>query len=356
MIVTGTANAAGTSAFGCRSIAMFTFDPPEEPVHLDHEDDPDYFEGGYEPAVPPAGMTWWEGRWPTGGVNGPDDLKWYVELALEEMISFQGCETLADIGVGLGNQALKNADRYLGQFGKGDHPPRPPADQLERVEDVENALEAVLRYLRPQGQPTVAVPQPTPSSSAGNKSSPASRSWTQPALDAAIRQYIAKRGPALKSLTEAVQSNRKGAAESARKMFGRNEIARALGVKSPAMVTYSEAWQEISDELHLRPRPDGYRGLKRSGKIGFEKAVEDKAGDVGDTVADAVEEREAVENVGGEVTERAAIAHVRKHLTGYEADEIIAGIRRGDVPPERVVKLVETLLTRRDDTRPRRPR
>lgn len=334
---------------------MHRHDPSEEPVFLDYKDDPDFFEGRYELASPPAGMTWWEGRWPTGGVNGPDDLKWYVELALEEMISFQGCETLADLGLGIGVQALKNADRYLGQFGKGDHPPRPPADQLQRVEEVEDALEAVLRYLRQQGQPAAAPPVPSAAPSAGVKGKyPAPRSWTQGQLDAAIHQYAAQRAGALKSLRDAVQAGSKGAVRSAQKMFGRNEIARALGVKAPAMVTDSTAWHEIADDLRLSRRRDGYRGLKRTDKIGFDKAVEDKAEAEGDTVAVAVEAHETIEYIDGEVTEKAAIAHVRKHLSGYEADALIAGIQSGEVPTERVAGMVKVLLEDRDDTRRRR--
>ncbi|MFO0800499.1 MAG: hypothetical protein U0804_23780 [Gemmataceae bacterium] len=335
---------------------MHTHDPSEEPVFLDCKDDPDYFEGRYEPATPPVGMTWWEGRWPMGGINAVSDLEWWIESVLEEMISLQGYDTLAGIGVGVGIQALKNADRYLGQYGKGDHPPRPPADQLQGVEQVEDALEAVLRYLRQQSQPATAVVGQGAPPPATAEQTPPLRSWTQPKLDAAIREYAARRAGALKSLREAVQGDRKGAVESARDMFGRNEIARALGVKSRAMISKSEAWTEIADDLRLRPRPDGYRGLKRSGKIGFDKAADDKAEAGGDPVADAVEWHEEVGGAGGEMTEKAAIAYVRKHLTGYEANAIIENIESGVVPPERVVKMVKTLLENRDDNRPRRRR
>lgn len=332
------------------------FDPTDPKLFLDYKDDPDEFEGRKEYPYPPAGMTWWEGRWPTGGINAVSDLEWWVESALEEMISLQGYDTLADIGVGVGIQALKNADRYLGQFGKGDHPPRPPVDQLQHVEEVENALEAVLRYLRQQSQPAgVGVPMAAPPATANSKY-PVPRSWTQPKLDAAIHEYVAERAGALKSLREAVQGDRKGAVESARDMFGRNEIARALGVKSRAMITKSAAWIEIADDLRLRPSPDGYRGLKRSGKVGFDKAADDKAEAEGDLVADAVEWREDVGGDGSEMTEKSATAYVRKHLTGYEADAIIENIESGVVPPERVVKLVKTLLESRDDNRPRRRR
>jgi hypothetical protein len=87
-----------------------------------------------------------------------DDLKGWVEHRLEDMIWHQGRDLWADLGRLLGVQALKNADRYLGQFGTGDHPPRPADDKLQRVEDVEDALKAVLRYLRQQLHPVGAAP------------------------------------------------------------------------------------------------------------------------------------------------------------------------------------------------------
>jgi hypothetical protein len=330
---------------------MHDHDPTDEPCFLDYSDDPDFFEGKCERPAPPAGMTWWEGWWPTGGVNSIADLEWWVALRLEQMISLQGCDTLADIGRMLGIQALKNADRYLGQFGKGDHPRRPTADDLQQVEAVEDALENVLRYLRQQAQPTGgSEPEATPQ----EEQEPALQSWTQPKLDAAIREYIAARAGALKSLTEAIQGKRPGAVESARKMFGRNEIARALRVKSRTMVTKSEAWIEIADDLHLRP--DELRGIRRKAKIGFDIAVERKAQSQEDPVLDELEKREAIANIGGEFTEQEAIAFVHKHLTGYEAEAIITSIKQGQTPPERVFGMVNILLKDREDTGHRRRR
>jgi len=332
---------------------MHDHDPTDEPCFLDYNDDPDFFEGEHDRPSPPSSMTWWEGWWPTGGVNSIADLEWWVELRLEQMISLQGYAALADIGRLLGIQALKNADRYLGHFGKVDHPRRPLTDELLQVEDVEDALENVLRYLRQQAQQTgCSEPETKPQ----EDQQQALQSWTQPKLDAAIREYVAQRACSLKSLTEAVQANRKGAVESARKMFGRNEIARALRVKSKTMVTKSKAWTEIADDLRLRPRPDDLPAINRSDKIGFDIAVERKSQSQEDPVLDELEKREAIEGTGCEMTEEKAIAFVRKHLTGYEADTMIASIKNSETPPERVVGMVNILLKDREDTGHRRRR
>lgn len=322
---------------------MHNPDEIENPCGFDRADDAGIHA---DSLTPPVGMTWWSGRWPAGGVNSVADLEWWVALRLEEMIDLQSDDSLAEIGRLLGVQALKNADRYLGQQGTGGHPPRPGDDQLQRVEDVEDALEEVLRYIRQQCSatapvpPSLSLPVPTasPPTPAAKQAHPPKRSWKQDELDSAIQTYIAQRAVSYNSLREAVRENRRGAVESARKTFGRNPIVRALGVKSGAMVTKSPAWKKVASELGLSPYK--MRRLSRSRKTGFDIAVEEKAASA-DPVADEVERRDA-------------IRYVNKHLEGREAEAIIDGIQNGTVPPERVEEMVKILLTDREDTRTRR--
>jgi hypothetical protein len=109
---------------------MTDHDGFEEPCALDaldYEDAPGYFRPLPEP---PARLSWWQGDCPTCGLNSLDDLQLWVESWLDEMIALQECDSLAEPGRLLGVQALANAHRYLGRFGKGDHPPRPSDDQL----------------------------------------------------------------------------------------------------------------------------------------------------------------------------------------------------------------------------------
>lgn len=317
---------------------MTDHDDLDEPCALDYDDAPGYF---HPRPQPPAGLTWWQGWWPSYGINSLDDLRLWVETRLDEMISLQSSDSLADLGRLLGVQALKNADRYLGLFGKGDHPPRPSDDKLQRVEDVEDALEAVVRYLRQQSQPAgTSTPPPALSAPSSGSGSPP-RSWTQPDLDAAIYKYVAERGASYKSLREAVESNQKGAVESARKLFGRNVVAAALGVKSRAMVTKSPAWRDVASALRLGA--DGLRRLNPSMTTGYGYALDEKAATSGDPVADEVERRDA-------------IRFVRKKLKkGEEADAIVAGLENGDISPEQAEEMVKLVLDDRDDTRPRRP-
>jgi hypothetical protein len=313
----------------------------EEPCFLDYTDDPARFDASVER---PAGPSWWRGWWPSGGINSLDDLTRWVEYRLDEMISLQGWDTLADLGRMLGVQALQNADRYLGQFGKGDHPPRPYDDQLQRVEDVENALEDLLRYLRLQQAQPAARPETThagadivtasPSNPGSASDTPPLRSWVQSELDEAIYKYKAERAASYNSLREAIEAGRKGAVESARKMFGRNPISIALGVKARAMVSKSPAWREIADALRLRG--DGLRRLKTSDKIGFDYAENQKASSAADPTASAVELRDAINLV-------------RRKLKGERADAIVERLERGDMTAEQAEELVEMLVADPDD-------
>lgn len=327
---------------------------------LDYRDAPHLFEPDGEPLSPPHHMRWWQGWWPCGGVPSLDDLRSWVSFQLDVMIGMQGGdETLADIGLGFGIQALENADRYLGRFGRGDHPPRPPARQLRHVEDVEDALEGLLRYLAPQAQSAGASGPPTPPSvAAQGKQQPAKRSWTQPALDRAIGEYIAERAAVVKSLRKAIEDRQRGAMQQAQKRFGRNAIARALGVKARAMVSKSPAWVDLADDLGL-PRTSRrveHRPYPRSGKIGYDVAVERKSLEQADPVGAEVEQREAIARLGGAVTQKAASAYVRKYLKGREAEAMIEAIQKGETPPEKVPDIVEALLQGREYDPHRRKR
>lgn len=110
---------------------------------------------------------------------------------------------------------------------------------------------------------------------------PGYRSWTQIDLDSAIRTYKADRAAAYSDLCEAVKSNRPGLKKKAREIWGRNAIARALGVKSKSMVSKSPAWIAIAQDLGLplnrNRRALGTRHTQRSGKVGYDIAVEEKS-------------------------------------------------------------------------------
>lgn len=97
------------------------------------------------------------------------------------------------------------------------------------------------------------------------------RSWTQADLDDAIREYKSRRASNYAELVQAVKRGDAGATKAAREMFGRNEIVRSLGVKSPAMVTKSVVWIQMAEELRI-PRGSDRNNQRR--RIGFGIAEE----------------------------------------------------------------------------------
>ncbi|MCL2646270.1 MAG: hypothetical protein FWD61_04585 [Phycisphaerales bacterium] len=97
-------------------------------------------------------------------------------------------------------------------------------------------------------QPPTSAPSPAPaltSAAASASTKPPTdskselQSWTQTDLDNAIRQYKADRSAAYADLCEAVRKGSAAAKKKAKEVYGRNAIARALGVKSKAMVSKS---------------------------------------------------------------------------------------------------------------------
>lgn len=127
-----------------------------------------------------------------------------------------------------------------------------------------------------RGQPNEAQTQPDPSEP-GQSELPVSQarrpSWTQPDVDAAIREYKASRGRSYADMVRAVKCGRKGAKNSARKLFGRNRIAEQLECPK-AMVSKSPAWKAIAAELGLSGRTPGVGQGERVGlNIAAEQAT-----------------------------------------------------------------------------------
>jgi len=170
---------------------------------------PDEVSGDFQPPTPPPGFSWWRGWWPTYGLNSLDDLKMYVEVELDLMVSrLDG--PLAEFALALGVQALKNADRYLGLHADGDHPRRPSDDELKHPENAEDGLESIVRHLGGKLQthaPTSIRPSTPPS--AGK------RKLSSEEIDARIKEYVAKIAPRLAALREGAQADRKEAIKAA---------------------------------------------------------------------------------------------------------------------------------------------
>jgi hypothetical protein len=137
------------------------------------------------------------------------------------------------------------------------------------------------RQRRPAGEATTPAAAAGPRQALAAKGKAETRPWTQRGLDEAIRQYKAQRGRNYVDLCEAVKAGNAGARKKAQEVYGRNAIARALRVKSKAMVSKSPAWVAIAAELELPLRRNrgamGTRHTRRPGKVGHDIAIEEKS-------------------------------------------------------------------------------
>jgi hypothetical protein len=168
------------------------------------------------------------------------------------------------------------------------------------------------------------------------------RSWTQSDLDEAIREYKAKRASNYNDLVDGVKRRRAGAKKSARGLFGRNAIVRALGVKSAAMVSGSPVWQTIADELTLRGRSRS-TSTQKSQRIGLDIALEDQAEATSAPILDQAIQQET-------------IRLIEKSMPAKEAEATIEKLRRGEITDDKARDLVEVFSQQQHDQRTRKIR
>jgi len=126
--------------------------------------------------------------------------------------------------------------------------------------------------------------------SPATKKAKSGRSWTQPALDQAIRNRRDNQTE-YHALVQAVEQGEPGATEDARKLWGRNVLARELEVRSSSMVSRSKVYQAIQAELRLEQHKTKTRGRK----VGLEIAMERKAVEASPD-ADSAPAESAIEN------------------------------------------------------------
>lgn len=94
-------------------------------------------------------------------------------------------------------------------------------------------------------------------------SSAPKRSWTAIQLEQAIQEYRAQRASTIQEFLSVLDDpnasryKKQATHNNAVKLFGRNAIARALGVKSPKMVGETTAWKALAGILRLPKKGDG---------------------------------------------------------------------------------------------------
>jgi hypothetical protein len=181
------------------------------------------------------------------------------------------------------------------------------------------------------------------------------RAWTQPDLDNAIRQYRADRAASYAALRDGLKRNSPAAKKAAKEVYGRNAIARALGVKSRSMVSKSSAWIAIAQDLGLELHRGWVTGTRRTakpGKIGLDMAVEQKSLDPADGADNAPAEA-ALETAERQETIRQIKHLARAGRTDKEkadnqraADELIQRLQREECTDDEARQVVEMVLNR----------
>ncbi len=168
------------------------------------------------------------------------------------------------------------------------------------------------------------------------------RSWTQRDLNEAILEYKAARSSTYNDLVDGVRRGMTGAIRDARRLFGRNQIARELGVRSRAMVTKSPVWQQIADELRLREHSGPRRRSKRQ-CVGMDIALETQAMADCDPVVD-------------ETIRRETIRMVEKSMPNAEAEATIEKLQRREITDEQAREIAQLRIEQDRDRQTRRSR
>ncbi len=161
------------------------------------------------------------------------------------------------------------------------------------------------------------------------------RSYTQADVDAAIREYKAKRSSTYNDLLAAVKRGKPGARVSAQRMFGRNLLARVLGVKSNVMISKSPEWQTIATELGLnRSKRKAARPVK------LEVAEEELANAHGQSDQNVVQ--------------RETFAILRRSMASGEAEATIDKLVRGVISDDDAREIAELAAEQKQDSQNRR--
>ena len=163
------------------------------------------------------------------------------------------------------------------------------------------------------------------------------RSWIQVDLNAAILKYKAERASQYNDLRDAIKDGKKGAMKAARRIFGRNAIARALGVKASAMVSKSPEWKEIAKDLKLDRKSSPAKMRKR---IGFDIAESEQSEAGGDTTIDTVIQNETIDLI-----KKTYNAPQDKLV----ADDLIAKLEADKISDDDVRKFIEIHVEQQEE-------
>jgi hypothetical protein len=288
--------------------------------------------------------------------TAPGKLEQVVYAGPLEGASRQGCPA------GLLQGIVELAFDYVRHLAEALRMPSPPyAGVVQDAGACRRELDRVVNWCREVEQTTKR-----PEDSGGRRTTGADKgslqSWTQPDLDAAIRKYKAERAERYGAIRVGVRRGLPGAKKAAQAIFGRNAIAKALKVRARAMVSKSEEWKQIADELEL-PGTGRRAGAGRMMQMeGFDIAAEKAAVQQGNPTLDNVLRREttveAAEERGGsaidDVYRRETIKLLRKsRLPEPVREQLHRGLVTGEKTDDQVREILKLSSDQRNDDFPR---
>jgi hypothetical protein len=178
------------------------------------------------------------------------------------------------------------------------------------------------------------------------KKSTKTKSYTQPELDRAIAGYFKQNNDSFKHYLDryekASSEDRRRVTDEARKVFGRNHVARQLEA-NPTMVGNSREWRPSAVALGLTKDTDAARGVPTGSKVGLDIALEQAATKAGDITESEVQRRETIEYLNS----------VGKSIKDAERRDALSDVRSkfemGDLPDEQARELADAIKKQDSD-------
>lgn len=190
------------------------------------------------------------------------------------------------------------------------------------------------RYvLTPNGSDYLHPDDKTLGKPASRSKDPPKRGWKQEDLDDAIWKLTADGD--YQRLLKRYQKGDSSAKNEARALYGRNAIARRLGVNDPKMVGKSPAWTQIADDFDIPLQRDRSTGVAKRKKVGLDIAEEEKAESraTDDAPDRRLEEKE----------ELAALERKARDLPEPQRDAILKAVRSEGMSPKEAQECIKTL-------------
>lgn len=226
----------------------------------------------------------------------------------------------------------------------GDAPRRVAETIRRRAEGLAKINDMLARVQGPKPRRTEAgpaVPPPTPASVAKDRHKQKGVTWQ--AVDLEVRNMKAKHA----DLLQGAGDGRPKALENAKKIFGRNEVAKRLGC-SRSTVSKSKAWRAVAGELGIplhRGKATGTRHTARPRKVGLGMASDEKATQQWTEYERSQDESDVTQDQDQQAKAHRLIAELgKKKGQADSAKALRRELDEGTRTPANTIQLINTLL------------